>query len=422
MKTQILIVGGGFGGLNAAKKLAKQKDLKITLIDRRNYHLFQPLLYQVATAGLSPADISTPIRALFAANENVDVILDELLEIYPDENRVETSSQSIAYDYLILACGANHSYFGHSDWETFAPGLKTVEQATEIRRRVLSAFEFAEKETDAVKRDAFMTFSVIGGGPTGVELAGAIAELARRTIQHEFRNINPRDSKIFLIEAGPKILSSFEDSLSVHALKDLEHLGVEVKTSARVTQIDADQITTDREVIPCKTAIWAAGVAPSVTGKKFHGAKPVELDQAGRVVIGPDLSLPNYANVFVIGDQALSKDQKGKPLPGVAPVAMQQGKHAARNISNLIAKKSTESFHYLDKGSLATIGRSKAVLQFKQIKMTGFLAWMAWLFIHIFYLIGFKNRIIVFIQWTWQYVTNARGARLIIEKEWYLKP
>jgi NADH dehydrogenase len=420
MKTQVLIVGGGFGGLNVAKPFAKHPDVQVTVIDRRNHHLFQPLLYQVATAGLSPADISTPIRSLFADAANIQVLLEEALDIYPDENRLKSSATDITYDYLVLACGANHSYFGHPEWEEFAPGLKTVEQATEIRRRVLNAFEQAEKESDPAKQKAWLTFSIVGGGPTGVELAGAIAELARRTIKNEFRNIDPTHSKINLIEAGPKILSMFEDSLSARAVKDLENLGVEVKTNTRVTVLSADAVDTDKGTIACKTAIWAAGVAPSITGKKFHGEKNVALDKSGRVIVQPDLSVSTYPNVFVIGDQAaFLKD--GKPLPGLAPVAMQMGNHAAKNILKLISKKKSAPFKYLDKGSLATIGRKKAVLEFGKIKLTGFIAWCAWLFIHIFYLIGFKNRFVVFFEWTWNYVTYSRGARLIVDKDWHLK-
>jgi NADH dehydrogenase len=426
MKTQVLIVGGGFGGLNVAKALAKDSKVKVTLIDRRNHHLFQPLLYQVATAGLSPADIATPIRTLFAGHKNVEVLLDEALEIFPDENRVVCKSETITYDYLILACGAAHSYFGHNEWEEFAPGLKTLEQATEIRRRVLTAFEEAEKESDPAKRDAWLTFSIVGGGPTGVELAGAIAELAKRTVRNEFSNIDASQSKIYLIEAGPRVLAQFEESLSKDATKDLEHLGVQVKTSTRVTELTANDVKIEvgntTTLIPCKTKIWAAGVAPSAIGKKFKGSKPVELDKAGRVAITQNLNLASYQNVFVIGDQAALINTDGKPLPGLAPVAMQQGRHAAKNVALAIAKKPLMEFHYLDKGNLATIGRKKAVLQFGKIKMSGLLAWIAWLFIHIFYLIGFKNRFFVFWQWTWNYLTYSRGARLIVDKDWHLKP
>ena len=421
MKTQILIIGGGFGGLNVANRLAKNPKAQITLIDRRNHHLFQPLLYQVATAGLSPADIATPIRSLFAGYSNVKVTLDEAIEIYPDENRVKLISSDIYYEYLVLACGANHSYFGHSEWEAFAPGLKTIEQATEIRRRVLSAFEEAEKEEDPIKREAWLNFAVVGAGPTGVELAGAIAELAGRTIRNEFRNINPSSAKVYLIEAGPRALATFDETLSFRAKQDLEHLGVIVKLNTRVTAVDSDGIQIESEKLPCKTTIWAAGVAPSIIGKKFFSSQPVELDRTGRVVVTPNLNLANYSNIFVIGDQAAFLDKDQKPLPGLAPVAMQQGRHVARNILSLIAKKKLKPFRYLDKGSMATIGRKKAVLQFRKIKMTGLLAWFAWLFIHIFYLIGFKNRFFVFFQWTWNYFTSSRGARLIVNKDWTLK-
>jgi NADH dehydrogenase len=299
--------------------------------------------------------------------------------------------------------------------------LKTIEQATEIRRRVLSAFEEAEKESDPHKKQAWLTFSIVGGGPTGAELAGAIAELAKRTIKNEFKHIDPKKTRILLIEAGPRILAAFEESLSTTAEEELESLGVEVRTDTKVTALTADEVHTDKEVISCKTAIWAAGVAPSVLGKRFQGTHPVELDKAGRVVVEEDLSIPAYPHVFVIGDQAAFKGKDGKPLPGLAPVAMQQGRHVAQVILSRISRSKAKPFRYLDKGSLATIGRSKAVLQFGGIKISGFIAWMAWLFIHIFYLIGFKNRLLVFLQWTWSYATFSRGARLIVDKDWHLK-
>ena len=421
MKNRVLIIGAGFAGLNAANKLLKNRENEITIVDRRNHHLFQPLLYQVATAGLSPAEIATPIRSLYAHAPNVSVVLDEALEFLPDQNQVRCKSNTFAYDYLIVACGANHSYFGHPEWEEFAPGLKTIEQATEIRRRILDAFEEAEKEVDPIRQRAWLNFVIVGGGPTGVEMAGAIAELANRTIRREFRNIDPAQAKILLIEAGPKVLGPFDDKLSERAANDLKRLGVEVRVSTRVTLLSAEGVQTDKEFIPCKTAIWAAGVAPSVTGKKFNSSRLVELDPGGRVKIRQDLTLPAYPNVYVIGDQASLLGLNGKPLPGLAPVAMQQGRHAARNILKSIAKKPTEPFKYLDKGSLATIGRRSAVLEFGKIKVGGLLAWLAWLFIHIFYLIGFRNRVIVFLNWMWSYFTYARGARLIVEKDWHLK-
>ena len=421
MKLKIVIIGAGFAGLNAANKLLKNKDLEITIVDRRNHHLFQPLLYQVATAGLSPAEISTPIRSLYGHASNVNVILDEAIEFLPDVNQVRCKETVLTYDYLIVACGANHSYFGHPEWEQFAPGLKTIEQATEIRRRILNAFEEAEKAKDKAAQTAWMNFVIVGGGPTGVEMAGAIAELANRTIHGEFRNIDPSLAKIILIEAGPKVLGPFDDKLSARAAEDLKHLGVEVRVSTRVTLLSADGVETDKEFIPCKTAIWAAGVAPSVTGKKFNSSKVVELDPGGRVKIKEDLTLAAYSNIYVIGDQASLLGVNGKPLPGLAPVAMQQGRHAAKNILRSVAKKPLENFSYLDKGSLATIGRRKAVLQFGKIRLGGQLAWFAWLFIHIFYLIGFRNRLIVFMDWTWNYFTFSRGARLIVDKDWHLK-
>ena len=370
--------------------------------------------------------ISTPIRSLFAGLENVEVLLDEALEILADEKRLKCASRELQYDYLVLACGANHSYFGHPEWETFAPGLKTIEQATEIRRRVLSAFEEAEKEADPKIKQAWLTFSVIGGGATGVELAGAIAELAKRTMQNEFRNIDPRKSKVLLIESGARLIASFDEMLSQEAKRDLETLGVEVRLNTKVQALDANSVKTDHDAIACKTAIWAAGVAPSVLGKRFQSQKPVELDKAGRVRVAADLSVPNYPNIFVIGDQAACMGKDGKPLPGLAPVAMQQGRHVAEVISARVSEqKGSERkilpFHYLDKGSMATIGRTKAVLQLGDFKLSGFVAWIAWLLIHIFYLIGFKNRVFVFLQWVWNYATYSRGARLIVDKDWRLK-
>jgi len=414
----ILIVGAGFAGMNAAKKLAPHRELKLTIVDRRNHHLFQPLLYQVATAGLSPAEIAMPVRKLFSSHENVEVLLDEAVGFHPQKNEVEFRSQTLKYDYLILACGANHSYFGKNEWEAFAPGLKTVEQATEIRRRILTAFEEAEKEENPEKREAWMTFVIVGGGPTGVELAGAIAELGRNTIRRDFRRIDPRKAKIILIEADSKVLSKFDSKLADHAQNDLNRLGIDLQLSTRVTDVTGEGVRTDKGWVASKTVIWAAGVAPSITGRSLG----VELDRSGRVQVEPDLSVRAYPNMFVLGDQACVIGKDGKPLPGLAPVAMQEGRHAAKNVLKRIQGKPTEAFRYRDKGMMATIGRKKAVVQAGHFRMTGLLAWFAWLFIHIYYLIGFRNRLFVFLEWIWSYAWFSNGVRLITGKDWRLKP
>lgn len=416
-QTQILVVGAGFAGINAVKKLAKAKNLRnkihITLIDRRNYHLFQPLLYQVATAGLSPADIAMPVRSIFSQYANVTVYLENIEKVDLQNKTVHSVQKTFSYDYLILACGAKHSYFGHNEWEEFSPGLKTLEQATEIRRRILLAFEEAEKETDAEKQKELLTFVVVGGGPTGVELAGAIAEISRYTLERDFRNIDPARTRVILIEAGNRLLSGFSEKLSKRAARDLERLGVQIWTSSRVSRVNEDSVELGTETIKAKTILWAAGVLPSSLGKTLD----TPLDPQGRVIIEKDLSLPGHPDVFVLGDQA-HFDENGRPLPGLAPVAIQQGKHAAKNILRKIHNQSTLPFQYLDKGIMATIGRKKAVLQYNHLQFGGFFAWIAWLFIHIYYLIGFKNRFIVFFQWAWSYVTLKRGARLIVNKEW----
>lgn len=412
-QTQVVVVGAGFAGINAVKKLAKNKNLHITLIDRRNYHLFQPLLYQVATAGLSPADIAMPIRAIFSDYKNVTVYLGNIDRVDVKTKTVYGSDRSLKYDYLILACGAKHSYFGHSEWEEFSPGLKTLEQATEIRRRILLAFEEAEKETDPQKQKQLLTFVIVGGGPTGVELAGAIAEISRYTLEKDFRNIDPARTRVILIEAGSRVLASFSEKLSKRAARDLERMGVQIWTSSRVSKVNEDSVELGKETIHAKTILWAAGVLPSSLGKTLG----TPLDPQGRVMIEKDLSIPGYPEVFVLGDQA-HLDENGSPLPGLAPVAIQQGKHAAKNIIRKLQNLETLPFKYYDKGSMATIGRKKAVLQFNTIQFGGFFAWMAWLFIHIYYLIGFKNRFIVFFQWAWSYITLKRGARLIVNKEW----
>ncbi len=414
----VVIVGAGFGGLKAAKKLASFQDLKITIIDRRNYHLFQPLLYQVATAGLSPADIATPIRSVLSGYENVDVVLGNVIDIDKEQRLVKTEDGTYPFDYLILACGAKHSYFGHNEWEENAPGLKTLEQATEIRRRILLAFELAEKETDPEKRKTLLTFVIVGGGPTGVELAGSIAEISRYTLEEDFRSIDPSRTRVILIEAGPRLVAAFSEDLSKKAARDLEHLGVQIWTSTRVTNITHEGAQLGSEFINSKTVIWAAGVQPSSLSQILN----VPLDKQQRVLIEPDLSIKNYSNIFVIGDQAAFIDNDGKTLPGLAPVAMQEGIHAAGNILASLKNKPRQIFKYNDKGMMATIGRKKAIVEIGKLQFGGFLAWAAWLFVHIYYLIGFKNKFFVFLQWAWSYLTFKKGARLIIDKEWRSTP
>jgi NADH dehydrogenase len=413
-QTQVVVVGAGFAGINAVKTLAKNKNIHITLIDRRNYHLFQPLLYQVATAGLSPADIATPIRAVFSNNKNVTVYLGNVDKVDLKNKTIYTAKDSLKYDHLILACGAKHSYFGHNEWEEFSPGLKTLEQATEIRRRILLSFEEAEKESDIEKQKQLLTFVIVGGGPTGVELAGAIAEISRYTLEKDFRNIDPTRTRVILIEAGQRVLAGFSEKLSKRAARDLEQLGVQIWTSSRVSKVNVDNVQLGDETIYAKTILWAAGVLPSSLGRTLGTA----LDPQGRVMVEKDLSLLGYPEVHVLGDQAHFNDENGNPLPGLAPVAIQQGKHAAKNILRKLHNKEPLPFHYLDKGLMATIGRKRAVVQTKNLKFGGFFAWMAWLFIHIYYLIGFRNRFIVFFQWAWSYITLKRGARLIVNKDW----
>jgi NADH dehydrogenase len=412
---RVVIVGGGFGGLNCARALQSRPDLSVTLIDRRNYHLFQPLLYQVAMAGLSPGDIASPIRGLFSSTSNVHVVQAEVESVDPETRRVHSSAGAYEYDYLVLAAGAQHAYFGKDEWEEHAPGLKTLEQATEIRRRVLSAFEQAECERDQTRRRALLTFVVVGGGPTGVELAGAIGEMTRFTLARDFRNIDPKLTRIVLIESGPRILASFDPQLSSRATTELERLGVQLWTNSAVTRISADGVFVGQEHLASASVIWAAGVQASPIGKTLHG----EIDRQGRVMVRADLSLPGYPEVLVIGDQAHFKaPYMERPLPGVASVAIQQGKHAARTIcSDLDGLRRTE-FRYLDKGQMATIGRRRAVMQRGGFRSAGVFAWFVWLLVHIYFLSGFKNRLFVLMQWSWSYLTFARGTRLIVEKEW----
>jgi NADH:ubiquinone reductase (H+-translocating) len=411
-RARVVIVGGGFGGLQAAKALA-DAPVHVTLVDRRNHHLFQPLLYQVATAALSPADIAQPIRSVLRGQPNVEVILAEVdtIDVAAKEVILDEDAGRLPYDYLILAAGANHAYFGHDGWAPDAPGLKTLEDALDIRRRILTSFEEAERESDPARRKALMTFVVVGGGPTGVEMAGAIAEIARFSLARDFRHIDTRDAKVILIEAGTQLLTAFPDRLSRHALRDLERLGVEVRFGKPVTAITPGAVTVGDETIPANTIVWAAGVQASPLGRSLG----VELDRAGRVLINPDLSVPGHPEIFVIGDMASLKDARGRPLPGVAQVAMQQGAWAAANILRAIEGKPARPFRYRDLGNMATIGRNSAVADIRGLRLTGFVAWLAWAVVHILNLIGFRNRVLVALQWLWDYLTFQRGARLITE-------
>ena len=407
-RPHVVIIGGGFGGLSAARALASS-DVHVTLLDRKNHHTFQPLLYQVATAGLSPGDIAAPIRWILRGHKNVQVLLGEVVDFDLVGRKVKLRDGEVPYDYLIVSAGAAHSYFGHDDWEPFAPGLKTIEDATEIRRRVLLAFEIAERQAAEGEGQIPLNFVVIGAGPTGVELAGTLAEISRRALAHEFHSIDPSKTRIMLLEGGPRVLPAYPEDLSQSAEEQLRNLGVEVHTSTKVTGVDADAVHISDMRLPAAVILWAAGVAASPLGKKL--GSPV--DRAGRVLVEPDLSLPSHPEVFVIGDLAALKDKHGNWLPGLAPVAIQQGRAAARCIAADLKREPRRPFHYVDKGSLATIGRAAAVGQIKNLHISGFIAWLAWLFVHILYLIGFRNRVIVMIQWAWSYFTYERGARLI---------
>ena len=411
---RVVIVGGGFGGLCAGMGLAGARGVEVTVIDRRNHHLFQPLLYQVAMAGLSPAEIAYPIRTIFSGKRNIRVLLARATGVDLQRKMLRTDDTEIPYDNLILACGARHSYFGHNEWETYAPGLKSLEEATEIRRRVLTAFELAEKEPDPDKQRKLLTFVVVGGGPTGVELAGALGEISRFTLSKDFRRIDPRRTRVILIEAAPRILAAFDETLANRATADLESLGVTVWTSTKVTRLDEDGVDLGEETVQAATILWAAGVAPSELNKSLG----VPLDRGGRVIVEKDCSLKDHPEVFVLGDQANFTGEDGKPLPGLAPVAMQQGRYVARLLLGELRGKPRVPFKYNDKGIMATIGRRRAIVQYGRLKFAGFFAWLAWLFIHVLYLIGFKNRIEVMLNWGWNYFAFSRGARLIVGKDW----
>jgi NADH:ubiquinone reductase (H+-translocating) len=416
----VVIVGGGFGGLHAALSLG-DPSVRVTLIDKRNFHLFQPLLYQVATGGLSPADISSPLRSILNKQRNTKVLMGEVRDIDPHQQKITLNKGEITYDTLIVATGVSHHYFGNDQWAPTAPGLKTVEDALEMRRRIFMAFEAAEKETDPEKRRAWLTFVVVGGGPTGVELAGAIAELAYSTLKKDFRNIDTAEAKIVLVEGMDRVLPPYPPELSAKAEASLVELGVKVQTKALVTNI-ADNTVTIRqgeqtETVAARTILWAAGVKASAMGKILAEHTGVELDRVGRVMVNSDLSVKDYPQIFVIGDLANFTKPDGKPLPGVAPVATQEGKYVADLVLKRLAGQTMPAFEYYDAGSLSVIGRHSAVADFGKIKLSGFLAWLIWVFVHIYYLIEFDSKLVVFIQWTWSYFTRKRGARLITGDE-----
>lgn len=410
----MVIVGGGFAGLNAAKGLANAPEIDVTLLDARNHHLFQPLLYQVATAGLSPAEIAAPIRAILTHARNIRVLQEQVVDVDLSRRMVVSDSGEHPYDYVLLACGSKHAYFGHDAWEVHAPGLKTLEQATEIRRRVLTAFEEAEKEASPERKRALLTFVIVGGGPTGVELAGAIGEMSRFTLARDFRHIDPTLARVILVEAGPRILPSFDKSLAARAARDLESLGVQIWSQSLVTNIDAEGLDVGTERLLCRTVLWAAGVKASSLGQRL-GA---DLDRQGRVIVGPDLSLAGHREVFIAGDLAHVKGPDGNPLPGMAPAALQQGRYVARRIRAMARGASYPDFRFRDKGQMATIGRRRAILQSGGIKFGGFAAWLSWLLVHIYYLTGFRSRMFVVLQWAWSYFSYGRGARLIVGKAW----
>jgi NADH dehydrogenase len=417
---EVVIIGGGFGGLYAAKALGKMP-VHVTLVDKRNFHLFQPLLYQVATGTLSPADISSPLRSVVNRNKNTKVLMGEVVDIDPEQQKVILKNGELNYDSLIVATGVSHFYFGNEEWASVAPGLKTVEDALDIRRRIFVAFEAAEKETDPEKRRAMLTFVIVGGGPTGVELAGAIAELAYSTLKKDFRNIDTSEAQILLLEGMDRILPPYTPELSAKAEASLKRLGVTVQTKTLVTNI-ADYIVTTRqgervEQIPAHTVLWAAGVKASPMGEVLAKRTNVQRDRAGRVIVEPDLSLPGHPNIFVIGDLANFSHQNGKPLPGVAPVAMKQGQYVATLLQQQLQGKNSVPFRYQDVGSLAVIGRNAAVVDLGFVKFSGILAWLTWVFVHIYYLIEFDNKLVVMLQWGWNYFTRKRGARLITGEE-----
>lgn len=420
-KTQrVIVVGGGFGGLHATQCL-KNEPVAVTLIDRRNFHLFQPLLYQVATGWLSPANISATLRATLKRHKNTHVLLAEVTGIDVDNRRVLLDNGAVNYDTLILATGSRHHYFGNDHWEALAPGLKSVENATEIRRRIFSAFEAAERESDPEKLSALLTFVIVGGGPTGVELAGALGEIANDTLRHDFRNIDPSQARILLIEATDRILPPYPPELAHQAEASLNKLGVVVRSQALVTDIQPKTVTVKQgnkfETIPCRTVIWAAGVQASFLGKVVAQATGAKLDRGGRVLVEPDLTVAGHPEIFVIGDLANYSHQTGQPLPGTAPVAIQQGRYVAKVIHSRVTGAPPPTFHYRDRGNMAIIGRASAVADLGKLRFSGFLAWLVWLFVHLMHLVEFENKVLVFIQWAWYYFSRNRAARLITGNE-----
>jgi NADH dehydrogenase len=423
---RVVIVGGGFAGLYAARKLGRGRAIEVTLVDRRNYHLFQPLLYQVATGALSPGDIAQPLRAILRRYKNTRVILGEAVGLDPVARRITLSDEgTVDYDTLIVATGARHAYFGRDEWAELAPGLKTIEDATDMRRRILIAYEAAEREADPARRAEWMTFTVVGGGPTGVELAGALGEISNDTLRRDFRSILPSDARVLLVEALDRVLPTYPTGLSRSARRQLEHLGVTVRTGTRVTAIDEDGITVavqgdgaeTTERIPTRTVLWAAGVQASSFGRKVADALGVEVDRAGRLPVEADLTLAGHPEVFVLGDLAVAKRADGKPVPGVAPAAIQEGTYAAKSILRRLHGDAPQPFRYRDRGDVAVIGRLSGVADIRWLgrlgHMSGFLAWGMWLGVHILYLIGFANRIVVLIRWAWSFLTHGRGTRLI---------
>ncbi len=405
---RVVIIGAGFAGLTCAQALARLP-VRVTLVDRKNHHTFQPLLYQVATAGLSPGEIAAPIRGILGRRKNVEILLGEAVGFDLQNRRVQLRDLELPYDYLVISAGASHSYFGHPEWAALAPGLKSIEDALEIRRRVFLAFELAERQALAAGRSEPVNFVVVGGGPTGVELAGALAEITRRTLAHEFRNIDPARTRVVLVEGAPRILPAYPPDLSRSAEEQLRSLGVEVRCSTMVTDIQPGCVRLGETTLPATVTLWAAGVAASPLGKMLGS----QTDKVGRVPVEPDLSVPGHREVFVIGDLAAFPTKNGQTLPGVAPVAIQQGSAVAGNIQRELKGLPREPFHYRNKGTLATIGRAAAVADFGAIHISGFIAWLAWLFVHILYLVGFRNRLLVLIEWGWSYFTYERSARLI---------
>lgn len=415
MSTQtkkVIIVGGGFAGINAANRLANRDGVQVTILDKRNHHLFQPLLYQVATAALNPADIAVPIRSIYSRARNVKVFMQKVLSVDPVNKTLTTDFAQHSYDYLILAAGATHSYFGHNEWEVNAPGLKTLEEAEEIRSRILDAYEKAEMQSDIEIQRQLLTFVVVGGGPTGVEMAGALGEISRYTLSRDFSNIDPKRARVILIEGGPRILPAFDQDLSEIASRDLERLGVTIWTNSIVTDVRKDGVYIGKERINTTNVFWAAGVG----SVEMNDSLGVQLDRQGRIPVEKDLSMKEYPDIFVVGDQAHFKDENGVPLPGIAPVAIQQGTMVPENILADIRGEGRKEFQYYDKGIMATVGRERAIVQTGKLKFTGFFAWILWLFVHLMYLVGFKNRFVVFTYWFWTYITFRRGSRLITSR------